>query len=113
VIILSTVTLPEWFWTVYYLFLLLTLATTIISIIKKRYIKMSLLTICLTLTIPIISLINSIGRLEGLNEFQHLIKELQNAAVWSLYVSLGYIALVVWWVLFISTILKRNVNKNT
>ncbi|KAA0542754.1 hypothetical protein FZW96_21165 [Bacillus sp. BGMRC 2118] len=104
---MSTVTLPDLFWFFYYIFLFVTLTTTVISIIKRRSIKMSILTFFLTLTIPIISLINSIGRLEGLNEFQHLIQELQRGAAWSIYAFLGYLLLIIWWGLFISTVFKR------
>jgi hypothetical protein len=94
-------TLPNWFLIVYYLFLLTTLGTAIFSVVKRKMKGLSVIVIVFTLTIPIVSLINSIGRAEGMNEFEHLVSQLQQGAIWSVFVIIGYLFLVVWWVLFL------------
>lgn len=93
-------TLPNWFWVLYYLFLLATLGTTIYCIVKKKGKILSFVTLMFTVTIPIIFLINSIGRTEGMNEFEHLISQLQQGAIWSIFTIVGYLFLLVWWALF-------------
>lgn len=101
-------TLPDWFWALYYLFFLATLGTAIFSVVKNKQRGLSILTIVFTVTIPIISLINSIGRVEGMNEFEHLFSQLRQGAVWSIFTVIGYIFLLVWWVL----ILFKSKSKN-
>ncbi len=102
------VTLPDWFWALYYLFFLATLGTAIFSVVKNKQRGLSILTIVFTVTIPMISLINSIGRVEGMNEFEHLFSQLRQGAVWSIFTVISYIFLLVWWVL----ILFKSKSKN-
>lgn len=94
-------TLPIWFWGIYYLFLFTTFLTAIISVIKRDKIVFSIVAIVFTVSVPIISLINSIGRTEGMNEFEHLISQIKQGAIWSIYTISGYLFLFVWWVLFL------------
>ncbi|WP_404328329.1 hypothetical protein [Mesobacillus maritimus] len=93
--------LPSWIWVIYYLFLFATLGTAIMNLKRKKMIYLSMITIVLTITVPIISLTNSIGRLEGVNEFEHLVAQLQQGSIWSFYVVLGFIYLFVYWVMLI------------
>jgi hypothetical protein len=51
-------------------------------------------------TVPLIGLISSIGRAEGLNEFEFLVNQLQQGSIWSIYTIIGCLYLLVWWVLF-------------
>lgn len=94
-------TLPNWFWIIYYLFFFTTLGTSIFSVIRKKMKSLSILAIIFAVTVPIISLNNSIGRAEGMNEFEHLIRQLQQGAIWSIFTIIGYLFLLVWWVLFL------------
>ena len=94
-------TLPNWFWTIYYLFLLVTLGTALLSVIKRKMSRLSFIAIVLTLAIPLVSLINSIGRPEEMNEFEYLVSQLQQGAIWSVFVMVGYLFLIVWWGLFL------------
>jgi len=96
-------TLPSWFWIIYYLFLLSTLRSAISCLVKKKVLRIvSSFTIIFVCTIPLISLIYSIERQEGLNEFEYFIDQLQQGEVWTIYSILGYIYLLVWWGLIIS-----------
>ncbi|WP_462405477.1 hypothetical protein [Gracilibacillus sp. Marseille-QA3620] len=94
-------TLPNWFWTIYYLFLLVTLGTALLSVIKRKMSRLSFIAIVLTLTIPLVSLINSIGRPEEMNEFEYLVSQLQQGAIWSVFIMVGYLFLIVWCGLFL------------
>lgn len=93
-------TLSGWFWAIYYLVLLTTVVTAIYSVVRKRIRSLSICAIVFALTVPIISLINSIGRAEEMNEFEHLLSQLQQGAIWSIFVIIGYLFLLVWWFLF-------------
>jgi hypothetical protein len=103
-------TLPNWFWAIYYLFILTTLGTAIFSVVRKKMKIISVVAIILTVTVPIISLINSMGRTEGMNEFEHLVSQLQQGSIWSIYTIVGYAFLLVWWILFL---LKNNTKHQT
>ena len=94
-------TLPNWFWTIYYLFLLVTLGTALLSVIKRKMSRLSFIAIVLTLIIPLVSLINSIGRPEEMNEFEYLVSQLQQGAIWPVFIMVGYLFLIVWWGLFL------------
>lgn len=94
-------TFHNWFWIIYYLFLLTTLGTALFSVIRKKLERsLSVIAIFFTVTVPFIILISSIGRAEGLNEFEHLVNQLQQGSFWSIYTIIGYLYLLVWWVLF-------------
>lgn len=94
-------TLPNWFWILYYLVLFITLGTAIACVVKKRMKGLSLTVIVFTFLVPIISLINSIGREEGKNEFEHLVSQFQQGAIWAIFVIIAYLFLFIWWVLFL------------
>ncbi|RHW39060.1 hypothetical protein D1B31_13950 [Neobacillus notoginsengisoli] len=90
-------TLPSWFWIMYYLFLLVTLAAGIVNVFRNRLAVLSVFAIALTITIPIIGLINSIGREDGMNEFEHLVAQLQLGSLWAIYVAMGLFYLLIYW----------------
>ncbi|WP_349409687.1 hypothetical protein [Pseudalkalibacillus sp. SCS-8] len=99
--------LPNWFWLIYYFLLFATLGTAIVNVAKKKVMFLSVVAILFTVTIPIISLINSIGRAEGINEFEHFVSQLQQGAVWSIFTIIGYLFLLLWW----AFLLYKNVKK--
>ncbi|WP_068794291.1 hypothetical protein [Brevibacillus laterosporus] len=95
-------TLPNWFWIIYYLFLLATLKTALFSIVKKQVLRIvSSFTIIFVCTIPFIGLIHSIERQDGLNEFEYFRGQLQQGEMWTIYSIVGYVYLLVWWGLVI------------
>ncbi|WP_404469595.1 hypothetical protein [Sutcliffiella horikoshii] len=102
-------TLPNWFWIILYLFLLATLGTAVFSLVKSKMKNFSIITIVFALTVPIVSLINSMERAEGMNELDYLIYALQQGAIWSVFVTTGYLYLIVWWILFL---FKNDSKKN-
>ncbi|MBD8069736.1 hypothetical protein [Bacillus sp. PS06] len=93
-------TLPAWFWVIYYLLLVTTIGTAIFSFAKVKSKILSVLAIVIALTIPIVSIVNGISRAEEMNEFEHLVSQLQQGASWSVFTIIGYLFLLVWWVLF-------------
>ncbi len=92
--------LPNWFWVIYWLSLLMTLGAGLFSVTRKKMKTMSNITILFTLTIPVISLLNGIARPAGTNEFEHLVIHLQQGSMWSIFTVTGYLFLLVWWGLF-------------
>ncbi|MFB0832662.1 hypothetical protein ACEU2D_24115 [Brevibacillus laterosporus] len=95
-------TLPNWFWIIYYLFLLATLKTALFSLVKKQVLRIvSSFTIIFVCTIPFIGLIHSIERQDGLNEFEYFRGQLQQGEMWTTYSIVGYVYLLVWWGLVI------------
>ncbi|MGN8842482.1 hypothetical protein ACTNDN_06610 [Niallia sp. HCP3S3_B10] len=93
-------TLPSWVWLIYYLFLFLTLGSGILNVFQKRMLGLSIIAIVTTITVPIISMLNSIGRAKGINELEHLAAQLQQGSIWSIYAVIGFLYLFVYWVLF-------------
>jgi hypothetical protein len=94
-------TLPAWFWILYYIFFVITFIISIYSIVKNRVRNLSFLTVIFVITIPILSVMFGIGREEGYNEFEHLWKELIHFQLWAVYVTIGYLFIIVWWILFL------------
>ncbi|WP_349407919.1 hypothetical protein [Pseudalkalibacillus sp. SCS-8] len=93
--------LPGWVWTLYFSFLAITFASAIFSISRKFFKKIAIIAIFFAITVPIVSIFNSIGREEGLNEYEYFIKELEHGTFWSIYVIIGYMFILVWWFLLI------------
>lgn len=100
-------TLPAWFWIAYYLFLAITIGVAIYNLSNRKSIRLSLLVIWIAITVPIVGLLNSIGRFDELNEFQHLVNELHQGALWAWYACSGYLFLAVWWILLLLKIFTR------
>lgn len=96
-------TLPNWFWIIHHAFMFSAFVTAIHSLHRIRNIIYSIITLFFTITVPILSVLNSIEREIGLNEFEHLIIELQQGSIWSIYIGIGYLYILVWWVLFFAT----------
>ncbi|MGJ7922604.1 hypothetical protein [Neobacillus sp. LXY-4] len=94
-------TLPSWFWVIYYLFLFVTLGIAIMCVIRKKMKVISIITIVLTITVPINSMLNSIGRAKGDNELEHLVTQLQLGSIWSFYAVVGYLYLIAFWVMLL------------
>ncbi|WP_430481905.1 hypothetical protein [Rossellomorea marisflavi] len=100
-------TLPPWFWIAYYLFLAVTIGVAIYYVSTRKEIRLSLLTIWVDSTVPIVGLLNSIGRFDELNEFQHLVNQLHQGALWAWYACSGYLFLAVWWIMLFLKIIAR------
>ncbi|WP_238283659.1 hypothetical protein [Rossellomorea marisflavi] len=54
--------------------------------------------IWIAITVPIVGLLNSIVAPPELNEFLHLVSELQQGSLWAVYACSGYLFLAVWWI---------------
>lgn len=96
-------TLPSIIWIIYYLVLLSTLIKGIFNI-KKNFLLGSL-DIIIPISMPIIGIINSIGRGSGVNELEDLVKDLQLGAFWAIYVAFGLLYIIFSWIRFF--IIKR------
>lgn len=97
-------TLPKWFWIIYYIILFSTLISGVINWVRQRYSVLSAITIILSLLVPMVSFVYTVGRTEGLNEFQYLFAQLGSRDPWALFIVLGYLYLLVWWYFFISSL---------
>ena len=96
---MSGETLPGWFWFIYYLFLILTLITTSFGLIRKRNVPFSIINLFLVITVPIVALLNSIGRTEG-TELDYLISSISQWSLWAIFVLLGFLYMLFWWIQF-------------
>lgn len=97
-------TLPDWFWKIYYLFLLMTLGTALFGVIRKKIRWLSVLAIVFVIIVPVDNILNSIGRAEGMNEFEHLVSQLEQGANWAIFSIIGHLFLLMflllWWIFF-------------
>ncbi|MGM0852520.1 MAG: hypothetical protein ACQEWI_07905 [Bacillota bacterium] len=93
----STETLPQWFWLFYYSLILLTIAVAVLSIKKQRDIWSALVTLFVTLSIPVVGFVNGIYREENQNELEQWLSHLGKGELWALYILFGYIYVIVWW----------------
>lgn len=96
-------TLPGWFWIIFYIFLCLSLISGTINWVRQRLSALSALTIILSLLVPIVSFVYSVGRTEGLNEFEYIFAQMKTGDLWAVFLIVGYVYLLVWWYLFVSS----------
>lgn len=93
--------IPAWFWVLYYTFLTTTFFISIFAIIRKKHRWFSIINLMIVITVPFISIINTMGIIAAKNEFIYLTNHLEQGDLWAVYVSAGYIFILAWWVLFI------------
>jgi hypothetical protein len=93
----STETLPQWFWLLYYSLMLFTFVSAFFSIKKQQDIWRAMITIFVTLSIPVVGSVNGIYRGENQNELEQWLSDLGKGELWALYLLFGYIYLIVWW----------------
>jgi len=102
----ATTTLPDWFWVLFYAVLIITLIISIFSIIRRMHKGLSIINLIAVVTAPFVHFLGSIGRPGGLNEFEHFFSYLIQGSLWAIYVSIGYIFILFWWVLFSKTVIN-------
>jgi len=91
--------MPNWFWAIYYLFLISSLTIALIAFKQNNNKTFSILAILFAITIPLIGILNSIERTQGINEFEYLFIQLQKASLWAIYSVLGYLYLFIFCIL--------------
>ncbi|UFT98373.1 hypothetical protein KO561_14355 [Radiobacillus kanasensis] len=101
-----------WIWIIYYLFLFVTFVVATAHLYKKKQLVLPIVAICFTVFVPIISLINSIERPINTNEWEHFMSQVQQGSFWSLFALMGYLFLVFWWTLVLTTNLKKETLQN-
>ncbi|MEK4198143.1 hypothetical protein [Cytobacillus sp. FSL K6-0265] len=102
------VSLPLWFWLLYYLSLFISFLMALRMLWRKRSRKTALFVIFFVLTIPFISIFNAIGRGEEMNEGEFFLHELADGALWALYSVFGYLVLLwYWWKAIILSVKRR------
>lgn len=96
---MSGETLPVWFWMIYYLVLIGTIAMSVRTIFRGRLVALSAIGIVLIVLSQLLS-INLIGRMEG-TELDYLIFSLQGGALWAYAIIAIYAYIAVWWMLYV------------
>jgi hypothetical protein len=95
-------TLPNWFWMIYYLIILLTLVSGIINWVRRIYSPLAAITIILSLLIPLVGFLYSIGRPEGVNEFEYVMAQFQMRNIWSAFIVFVHIYFIIWGFIFLN-----------
>jgi ribose/xylose/arabinose/galactoside ABC-type transport system permease subunit len=95
-------TMPVWVSIVHLLFNAAIIGTAIYCLIRFQKINLSIFTLVVLIIVQMVGLLNSIGREKGVNEWEHLVNQLVQGELWSLFVVIGYFYLCVWLVLFFS-----------
>lgn len=99
-------TLPGWFWIIYYIFLCLSLISGMINWVRQRLSALSALTIILSLLVPTVSFVYTVGRTMGLNEFEYIFAQMKTRDIWAIFLTAGYLYLLVWWYFFVSSFIQ-------
>jgi hypothetical protein len=87
------------FWIIYYLLLMTIFVRAIYSVIKKKQIPLAMIAILVIISVPMVSLMNSIGKPLEMNEFEFLAREFKQGALWAIFTIAGYLYLLVWFIL--------------
>ncbi|PAV29764.1 hypothetical protein CIL05_10390 [Virgibacillus profundi] len=100
-------TLPGWFLIIFLMFLFLTFIISAICYARAVQTTISVIALILSLAIPLINLVFSAQRSGEMNGYEYLIAQLQDGNWWAILIIVGYVYLIVWWVLFINKQLIR------
>ncbi|MBT2691681.1 hypothetical protein [Bacillus sp. ISL-55] len=87
------------FWIILYLLLMIIFVRAIYSVIKKKQVPLAMIAILVIISVPMVSLMNSIGRPLDMSEFEYLARELKQGALWAIFIIAGYLYLLVWFIL--------------
>lgn len=91
-------TLPSLFWLLYYLFFIITIGIAILKIVKKRLLSLSILAIGLSFLAPFTNFMYSLGRKEGLNEWDNLMINVKDGDLWAIFILVLHLYLIVYWI---------------
>ncbi|WP_010650242.1 hypothetical protein [Oceanobacillus massiliensis] len=102
-------TLPNWFWIIYCIYILLTLSSGIINWVRQVYSPLAAITIIFSLLVPLVSFVYGVSRTEGLNEFQYIIAEFRTGSYLAVFIVMAHLYLIAWWFIFLDawTYLKK------
>jgi len=101
-------TLPAWVWIIYYCFIAISIIYGFIALFKGTLNRfLSLLTIIVSIIIPILFITYSIERSVTQNEFDYFVSGLLkgNMVSWMLLVMIIYVGF--WWVILIKRIVDK------
>ncbi len=93
--------IPAWFWIIYYTFFATTFFISVLAVIRRRNRWFSIINLIIVVTVPFVSIINTMGIIAAANEFIHLMNHLRQGDLWAVYVWAGYLFILIWWVWFI------------
>ena len=91
-------TLPVWFWSIYYFFILGTLVMSLISIFRKRNAILSAITFLFSIIAPVIVFGIAIGRPSGSNEISFIFSEAISGNFWAIFVIFVFCEMLFWWI---------------
>ncbi|RLL44937.1 hypothetical protein D8M04_08660 [Oceanobacillus piezotolerans] len=94
-------TIPHLVWIIYLIFLFMTLVSSILYWIFRRYSAFAAISIILSLLIPLIAFVFSVQRPDNFNEFDYYVKEIQQGNYWAIFLTVGYVYLIGWFILLI------------
>ncbi|MFD1849921.1 hypothetical protein [Oceanobacillus bengalensis] len=92
-------TLADTVWTMYIVVLIIALASSIMYWIYRRFSALAVITIILSLLIPLVAFIYYAQRPWGMDEYVFLKEQLQMGDNWAIFLTSGYIYLIAWLVL--------------
>ncbi|MFT9598337.1 hypothetical protein [Mesobacillus sp.] len=87
------------FWIILYLLLMIIFVRAIYSVIKKKQVPLAMIAILIIISVPMVSLMNSIERPLDMSEFEFLVRELKQGALWAIFTIAGYLYILVWFIL--------------
>jgi hypothetical protein len=87
------------FWIILYLLLMIIFVRAIYSVIKKNQVPLAMIAILIIISVPMVSLMNSIDRPLEMSEFEFLSRELKQGALWAIFTIAGYLYIFVWFIL--------------
>jgi hypothetical protein len=87
------------FWIILYLLLIIIFVRAVYSVIKKQQVPLAMIAILVIISVPMISLMNSIGRPLEMSEFEYLTREFKQGSLWAIFTIAGYLYLFVWLIL--------------
>ncbi|ENQ3105623.1 hypothetical protein ACEOWJ_001604 [Bacillus cereus] len=108
--------MPAFFWRIYYSVLFIFLVTGILNCYQfkedKLKTKLNILNLIFIVSIPVVSLLNSINRTG--NEYDHFMYSLNQFDIWAIYAMIGYLYIAIhFFTVFTSLHFQKNLYKKS
>ncbi|MFC3038777.1 hypothetical protein ACFOGI_00735 [Virgibacillus xinjiangensis] len=87
-------------WIMFFLILLVTLASAVYYIIQGRNLKLSYWTVVVPLLLPVVMLLFTAQRPRDMTGWGHFWSQFIDGNIWTVLILAGFLYLATWWILF-------------
>ncbi|MFS0555372.1 hypothetical protein AB1L13_13335 [Brevibacillus sp. 179-C 9.1 HS] len=100
-------TVPSWLVSIYFLFMIVTISLAIFCLVKRKLLRMSIVTLVVAIVAPLVFFFNSLLR-GYVTELDFFWLELASGEIWALFVGSAFVEIVIWYILITRSYLHKS-----